>query len=94
MYICIYLYTDIYNSFTEKILIFIFYLVHVMLWLDGNLLYIFDSSGAACKRLKKLTSFKNTTFNKTIQKALASWMFRILSPFDFQKGECAKCVEY
>ena len=56
-----------------------------MLWLYRNILYSFEAPGTAYKRLVKLSSFNNTTLNKWIVKALASWMFRILSPFDFQK---------
>ena len=37
-----------------------------------NLLYSFEALGSPYKRLKKLTSFNNTTPNKRIQKALAS----------------------
>ena len=64
-----------------------------MLWLQRNLLYSFVAKGTAYKRLKKLTSFSDTTFNKRIVKALASWMFRILSLLDFQKIDCDKAPE-
>ena len=37
-----------------------------------SLLYSFEAPGTAYKRLKKLTSFNNTTLNKRIVKALAS----------------------
>ena len=76
-------------SFTENVLIFIWF----MLWLQRNLLYSFEAPGSDYKRLKKLTSFNNTTLNKRIVKALASWMFRILSLFDFQKIDCGKALE-
>ena len=59
-----------------------------------NLLYSFEAPGTASRRLKKLTSLNNTTLNKRIQKALATWMFRILSLFDFQKIYCGKVVKY
>ena len=58
-----------------------------------NLLYSYEEPGTAYKRLKKLTSFNNTTLNKRIQKALASWSFRVLSLFDFQKIDCGKVPE-
>ena len=58
-----------------------------------NLLYSFEVPGTAYKWFKKLTSFNNTTLKKGIQKALASWMFRILSLFDFQKVDCSKAPE-
>ena len=46
------------------------------------------------QKVKKLTSFYNTLLNnKKIQKTLAFIMFRILSPFDFQKVDCAKALE-
>ena len=64
-----------------------------MLWLQRNLLYSFEAPGIAYKRLKKLTSVNNTTLYKRTVKALASWMFRILSPFDFQKIDCGKAPE-
>ena len=76
-------------SFTENVLIFIWF----MLWLQRNLLYSFEAPGTDYKRLKKLTSFNNTTLNKRIVKALASWMFRILSLFDFRKIDCGKALE-
>ena len=59
-----------------------------------SLIDSFDAPGIAYKRIKKLTSFNNTTLNnKRIQKALAYWMVRILFPFDFQKTDCAKVHE-
>ena len=36
-----------------------------------NLLYSFEAPGTSHKKLKKLTSFSNTTLNKIIKKALA-----------------------
>ena len=58
-----------------------------------NLLYSFEAPGTAYKKLKRLTIFNNTTLNKRIQKALASWMVTILSLFDFQKIDCVKAPE-
>ena len=58
-----------------------------------NLLYSFEAPGTVYKRLKKLTSFNNTILNKRTQKTLASWMFRILCLFDFQKVHCGKAPE-
>ena len=51
----------------------------------SSLLHSFEAPVTTYKRLKKLISFNNTTLNKRNVKALASWMFKILSPFDFQK---------
>ena len=59
-----------------------------------NLLYSLEAPGTVYKRLKKLTSFNNTTLNKRIQKALVSGMFRILCLFDFQKVDCAKYLKH
>ena len=64
-----------------------------MLWLQRNLLYSFEAPCTAYKSLKKVTSFNNTTPNERIVKALASWMFRILFPLDFQKVDCGKAPE-
>ena len=62
--------------------------------LQRNLIYSFEAPGTAYKKLKNLTSFNNTTLNnKRVQEPLASWMFRILSPFNFQKNNCAKAIE-
>ena len=58
-----------------------------------NLLYSFGAPGTAYRRSKKLTSFNNNTLSRRIQNDLASWMFRILSPFDFQKIDCGKAPE-
>ena len=70
------------------------YLVHVMTAKKFiNLLYSFEAPGTAYKKLKRLTSFNNTTLNKRIQKALASWIVTILSLFDFQKIDCVKAPE-
>ena len=63
-------------------------------WLQGNLLYSFEAPCPAYKRLKKLTSFNNNTLNKINQKALASWIFRVLSLFNFQKMECDKAPDF
>ena len=59
----------------------------------NNLLYSFEAPGTAYKTLKKLTSFNNTILYKRIQKPLASWMFRILSLFDFRKIDCGEAPE-
>ena len=54
----------------------------------------FETASTANKRLKKLSTFNNATVNnRTIQKTLASWMFRILSAFDFQKIDGAQALE-
>ena len=58
-----------------------------------NILYSFEAPGTAYKRLKRLTSFNDTTLHKWIQKALAFWMITILSLFDFQKTDCVKAPE-
>ena len=79
-------YTLIIYSFAKKILIFICF----MLWLQRNSSYSFETPGTVSKRLQKLTTFSNTTLNnKNIQKALASWIFKILSPFEYQKIDCS-----
>ena len=76
----------IFNSFIcwkhFDILIFIW----LMLQLQINLLHSFEASSTDYKRLKTLTSFNNTTLNNRIQTSLASWMIRVLSPFDFTKN--------
>ena len=58
-----------------------------------SIIKFWGTPGTAHKRLKKLTSFNNTTLNKHIFKALAFWMFMVLSPFDFQKIDCGKAPE-
>ena len=78
----IYIHTN--NSLAENSLIFILF----MLWLQS-----FEAPATGYMRLKKLTSFNNTTLNKSIQKALDSWVLRILSLFDFQKIDCGKAPE-
>ena len=69
-------------SFAESILISTWF----MLWLQRNSSYSFEIPDTVYKSLQKLFSFSNITLNKRIQKALAFWIFRILYPFDYQKG--------
>ena len=53
--------------------IYIYYLVDVMTPKKfNNLLYSFEATASIYKRLKKLTSFNNTTLNIKVQKPLAS----------------------
>ena len=70
------------------------YLVHAMTAKQFiSLLYSFEAPDTAYKKLKKLTSFNNTTLNKRVQKAPASWVFRIHCLFDFQKVDSGKVAE-
>ena len=55
-----------------------------------NFLYIFEAPGTAYKSLQKLTSFNNATHNKIIKKSLVSYMFSIISPFEYQIVDCRK----
>ena len=76
--VCIYLFGLRYDC--KKIITVIYYKVsgHQVLLIGG---------------LKKLTSFNNNTLSQRIQNDLASWMFRILSLFDFQNIDCGKAPE-
>ena len=78
------------SSFPENILIFIIWL---MLWLQRNTLYSLEAPVTAYKRLKT-TGFNNTTVNKWTKKDLASWMFKIVSPFAYLQTDCRKACEH
>ena len=72
----IYLYIDTHTYiyiYIENEYIYIYYLVDVMTPKKfNNLLYSFEATASIYKRLKKLTSFNNTTLNIKVQKPLAS----------------------
>ena len=78
------------SSFPENILIFIIWL---MLWLQRNTLYSLEAPVTAYKRLKTI-GFNNTTVNKWTKKDLASWIFKIVSPFAYLQTDCRKAREH
>ena len=72
IYLYIHTHTYIY-IYIENEYIYIYYLVDVMTPKKfNNLLYSFEATASIYKRLKKLTSFNNTTLNIKVQKPLAS----------------------
>ena len=72
IFIYTYTYIHIY-IYIENEYIYIYYLVDVMTPKKfNNLLYSFEATASIYKRLKKLTSFNNTTLNIKVQKPLAS----------------------
>ena len=78
------------NIYTEQKML----ILEDLHWNIAKMFIQFWGTRYCLQEVKKLTSFNNNLLNNNkIRKPLASSMFRILSPFDFQKTDCDKVLE-